>query len=72
MTNEEVLQIALGKNWITVKEVEQIKEALSRAPHLLAIDFLYEQELLTDGQAQELRKLARETQPLDHPYIREQ
>ena len=71
MTNQDVLNIARDRNWITPKDYEQIVESLSQAPHLLAIDFLYEREFLTDEQAKELRKLARETQPLDHPYIRE-
>lgn len=60
--NEYVLSTSLAQGWITAEQQASTAHALSQMPHLSALDFLHEQQLLTNEQAAALRKAIAEAQ----------
>jgi twitching motility protein PilT len=54
--NEFVLSTAYHSGWITVDQYHSAKAALDAMPHLSAIDFLLEQTIINEAQAQGLRQ----------------
>jgi len=54
--NEYVLSTAYHSGWITAEQYTAATTALQSMPHLSAIDFLHEQAIINDGQAEGLRQ----------------
>ncbi len=54
--NEFVLSTAYHSGWINLDQYHSAKSALDAMPHLSAIDFLLEQTIITEAQAQGLRQ----------------
>lgn len=60
--NDYVLEASLAANWITEEEKERVHKALTRLPGVAALDFMLEQQLLTESRANRLRALIEEAE----------
>ena len=61
--NEFVLATAYHSSWITLEQYHAAVAALQAMPHLSAIDFLLEQTIINEGQAEGLRQALNPPQP---------
>jgi len=61
--NEYVLSTAYHSGWITVEQYHAAVAALQAMPHLSAIDFLLEQQIINEGQAEGLRQALNPATP---------
>lgn len=60
--NDYVLSTSLAQGWINPDQQAAAVHALSQLPNVSALDFLHEQQLLTDEQSNLLRKAIAEAQ----------
>jgi twitching motility protein PilT len=60
--NEYVLSTALSQGWINQDQHASAVHALAQLPNISALDFLHEQQLLTNEQAGALRKAIEDSQ----------
>ncbi len=65
--NEYILSTAYHSGWITVEQYHSTVAALEAMPHLLAIDFLVEQTMITPEQAEGLRQSLTPAEEVVHP-----
>jgi len=54
--NDYVLSTSLEQGWIDDEQHQRVEEILRQTPHVAALDFLHEQQLLSDAQATVLRE----------------